>query len=108
MRYANDALRFFLELAALAALAYWGATRDVWAWPLLAVAAPLALAVFWGLFMSPKARYRLHDPLRLLAEIAVWGVAAAALAAAGHDALAIALAAAAALHLLLTFALRQR
>jgi hypothetical protein len=108
MRFANDILRFFLELAALAALAYWGATADTPVWPLLAVAAPLLLAVFWGLFMSPKAAHRLHDPLRLVGEIGVFGIAAVALLVRDQAELATALAAAAALHLVLTFALGQR
>jgi hypothetical protein len=103
VRYANDALRFFLELAALAALAYWGVTVDSPLWPLFAVAAPLLMAVFWGQFMSPKAPRPLHDPLRLAAEIGVFGIAALALLARDHDALAVALAAAAAVHLALTF-----
>jgi hypothetical protein len=67
VRYANVALRFFLELDALAALAYWGVTVDSPLWPLFAVAAPLLMAVFWGQFMSPKAPRPLHDPLRLAA-----------------------------------------
>jgi hypothetical protein len=108
VRYANDALRFFLELAALAALAYWGATVDSPLWPLFAVAAPALLAVFWGRFMSPKASHRLHDPWRLVAEIGVFGIAATALFVRDHDALALALAAAAAVHLALTFVFRQR
>jgi len=108
VRYANDALRFFLELAALASLAYWGATVDSPLWPLVMVAAPLLLALFWGRFMSPKASHRLHDPWRLVAEIVIFGLSAAALLVRGHDALGIAVAAAAAVHLLLTFVFGQR
>jgi hypothetical protein len=108
MRFANDVLRFFLELAALASLTYWGATVDSPLWPLFAVAAPLLLAVFWGRFMSPKAAYRLHDPLRLVAEIGVFGIAVLALLVRDQAALAIALAAATAVHLVLTFVFAQR
>jgi hypothetical protein len=108
VRYANDALRFFLELAALASLAYWGATVDSPLWPLFGLAAPLLLAVFWGTYMSPKASRPLHDPVRLGAEIAAFGIAALALLARDHDGLGLALAAAAAVHLALTFVFAQR
>ena len=108
MRFANDALRFLLELAALAALTYWGATADTPIWPLLGIGAPLLLALFWGQFMSPKAPHRLRDPLRLVAEIGVFGIAALALLVREQTGLAIALAAIAAFHLVLTFALGQR
>jgi hypothetical protein len=108
MRFANDALRFFLELAALAAQAYWGATADTPLWPLLAITAPLVVAGFWGHFMSPKAPRRLHDPWRLVAELVVFGLSVVVLLDRGHAALAIALAAATAIHLVLTFVFRQR
>ena len=62
MRFANDVLRFLLELAALAAQAYWGATADTPLWPLIAVGAPLVVAAFWGRFMSPKAPRRHECP----------------------------------------------
>jgi hypothetical protein len=31
-----------------------------------------------GLFVSPKATRRMHDPVRLITEIAIFGIAAAA------------------------------
>jgi uncharacterized protein DUF2568 len=108
MRFANDALRFFLELAALATQAYWGATADTPLWPLIAVGAPLVVAGFWGRFMSPKASHRLHDPWRLLAEVVIFGLTAVLLLDRGHTALGIAAAVAAAVHLLLTFVFDQR
>ena len=66
------------------------------------------MAVVWGLLMSPKAPMRTQDPVRLLAEIAIFGAAVAALAGAGHPRLALALAVAVAVHVVLTFPLRQR
>lgn len=53
---ANEGLAFFLELAALGALAWWGFTRDIGRVGsiALAVAAPLAAAVLWG--SSPRRR----------------------------------------------------
>lgn len=105
----NDVLRFVLELCALAALTYWGLQSGggPGRW-LLALAAPLTMGVLWGLFMSPKAAMRLRDPLRLVAEVAIFGAAVLALAAAGRPGPAMVLAAAVAVHLLLTFPLQQR
>jgi uncharacterized membrane protein YeiH len=87
LKGANLVLRFALELAALAAVGYWG--WDVGG-PLLAVAAVVAVAVVWGLFVAPRRRYDLALPLRLAVELAVWLAAGAALAATGHTALAVA------------------
>ena len=58
LRVGNLALRFFLELAALAAVAYWGATTAAGLVTRvgLAIALPSLVAVVWGLFISPKAR----------------------------------------------------
>ena len=96
LRGANLAVRFLLELCALAALGYWGWTSGSGAtrW-LLAVAAVGAMAVVWGLLLAPKRRIDLAKPLRLAIEFVVCGAAAAALAATGHTALAIAFAVAA-------------
>jgi hypothetical protein len=72
------ALRFLLELGALAALAWWGAGISV----AVAVAAPLLFAAAWGTFTSPKARVRLRLGARRAVELALWVAAAAALGAA--------------------------
>ncbi len=109
MRPANDALRFFLELSALAAAAYWGWTEPHGAlrW-VLVVAAPLAVSVVWGRWMAPRSTKRVGDPWRLIIELLVFGSAVAALARADQPTLAVVLAAATAVHLALTFALGQR
>jgi hypothetical protein len=82
----NLGLRFCLELAALAALGLWGAQAGSGTalHVVLAIAAPLAASVVWGLFVAPKARVRLPDEARLLIELAVFAAAAAAFAASGH------------------------
>lgn len=105
----NDAFRFVLGLCSLAALAYWGfrAEEGGLQW-LLGLGAPLAFAAAWGVLLASRAPMRLEDPLRLPAEIALFGVASAALAVAEPPALGLALAAAVALHLVLTFRLGQR
>jgi hypothetical protein len=109
VRSANDALRFFLELGMLAAVGYWawweahGALRWV-----LAIAAPLAIAVVWGRFMAPKSNHRVRDPWRLALEIVLFGSAVAALARVGDTFGAIVFAVLVAVHLALTFVLDQR
>ena len=85
MRVANLALRFLLELAALAGLAYWGAHTGSGAERIaLAIAAPLLAAVVWGLWCAPKAGRRLPQPGRTVLEAAVFGLGAAGLVAAGQ------------------------
>lgn len=109
MTYANDGLRFVLELAVLAALAYWGFSEfgGVVQW-VLGLGAPLLVAAVWGAFVAPKASRPTVDPVRLALEVTVFGSGVAALLAAGSTALALVFAALAAGHLALTFALGQR
>ncbi len=91
LKNANLALRFLLELGALAAVAYWGyKTGDGALRWVLAIGAPVAVAVVWWLFVSPKAAVDAPQPVRLLVELGVWTAAAGALWAAGHAALGIA------------------
>nr|WP_210757068.1 DUF2568 domain-containing protein [Azohydromonas sediminis] len=95
MSATNLALRFLLELSALAALAVWGARTGAtpFAAVMLAVAAPLAAAVLWGAFVSPKAWVATGWPVRLAVELVVCGAAVAGLAASGLPEMAVALAA---------------
>jgi Protein of unknown function (DUF2568) len=88
---ANLVVRFLLELAALAATAYWGyetgsgALRVV-----LAIGAPLLVIAVWWAFVSPKPRLEVPRPLKLAIEFAVFGAAAAGLWATGRHTLALA------------------
>jgi hypothetical protein len=109
MRAANDALRFFLELGVLASVAYWGwwEAHGPLRW-VLAVGAPLVVAVVWGRFMAPKSSRRVADPWRLVLELLIFGSAVAALARVGDTIGAIVLGVLVATHLALTFALDQR
>lgn len=101
----NLIVRFALELAALAALAYWGSQTGTGVVRLvLALTAPAALAFVWGTFLAPRRRIDLPKPVRLVLELAVFGAAALALVATDHDALAIALAAIALVSGLLNYA----
>jgi hypothetical protein len=91
LRFANDALAFLLELAALAALAVWGFTAGT-SWPLrilLGIGAPALMIVVWGFLLAPTADHRLTMPWLLVVKLVVFGLAAAALAAAGHPRLAV-------------------
>ncbi|MCK9486581.1 MAG: YrdB family protein [Dehalococcoidia bacterium] len=96
----NDVLRFFLELAGLAALAWWGfGTSEDGAlrWS-LGLGAPLMAAAAWGAFRVP------HDPkpdppvevpggVRLALEGVFFTAATAALYAGGAPVIALAFAA---------------
>ena len=91
MRTAVEALRFLLELAALAALAAWGwqAVEDPALSAVLAVAAPGLAAMVWGLWVAPASPRRLDDPTRLVVELAVFDAAVVALLLAGRVAWAV-------------------
>jgi hypothetical protein len=95
MKTANLAIRFLLELSALAALAVWGfRTGDSLALKiLLGIGVPLLAAAAWGTFRVDgdpnKAPVRVPGPLRLLLELAVFGGATAGLYAAGFPTLAL-------------------
>lgn len=82
----NEGLAFLLELAALAVLAWWGwqSVENTALQVLLAVAAPTAAAVVWGLFAAPKARIKLPLSGVLAVKALVFGAAAVALYAMGR------------------------
>jgi hypothetical protein len=84
---------FLLELCALAALGYWGAVagHGVWAY-VLAALTPLAAAVIWGTFASPRAPVRLATLPKVALRLSVLLGGAVALATAGPTWLAITLA----------------
>src|SRR5215213_7065272 len=88
----NLALAFLLELCMLAALSYWGFTLDQG----LAIrfgaglGVPILVAVIWGMWMAPRASNRLPEPLHLIVELIIFGLAIAALYAAGRPQLALA------------------
>ncbi len=78
------ALAFLSELVALGALAAWGwrtGEGDALRW-LLAIGLPVAFALIWGVFLSPRANVTLPPPtvlslkltLFLLVSLALWGV----------------------------------
>ncbi|MEV5956782.1 YrdB family protein [Streptomyces sp. NPDC051987] len=91
LRVINEGLAFLLEVVALAVLARWGwqAMDTAAARLLLAVAAPAAAAVLWGLFAAPKARIPVRLAGVLTVKVLVFGAAAAALYTMGLHAWAI-------------------
>lgn len=94
MRQLNLALKFLLELAALAALGLWGASisHGVGA-VLLAIGLPAAAAALWGTLAAPKARRRLPLRPRIRFELGFFALAAFALWRAGSATSAAAFAA---------------
>lgn len=74
---ANLALKFLLELVAVAAFAMWGASvADGVLSVLAAVAAAAACVALWGRFAAPKSAHRLGDAARVPFELGVFVLAA--------------------------------
>jgi hypothetical protein len=84
LHLANDALRFLLELAALAAVGFWAWSRfdDPARWG-LALLLPVVLATLWAVFRVPgdpgPAPVAIAGSLRLTLEAAFFGIAILAL-----------------------------
>ncbi len=80
MKSVNDAIRFLVELAALAAVAYWG-FREHSSWALKLVfglGGVVAITAVWGAWMAPRSERRAPELARALIEILIFGSAAAA------------------------------
>ena len=94
MRQLNLALKFLLELAALAAFGLWGFSISSGATAvLLAIALPALVAVLWGTLAAPKARRRLPLRPRVRFELGVFTLATLALWLSGSVTWAVAFAA---------------
>lgn len=109
LRNVNLALSFLLELCMLAALGYWGfqtgshlATKIV-----LAIGAPLVVAVIWGIFVAPKAIVPVSAPVHLLFQLVLFGLAIATLAQHDHTTMAWIFALVLAVNLALAFVWQQ-
>jgi hypothetical protein len=90
MLMANLALRFALELAALAAFAGFGLSLDasVVVRILVALVAAAIFVAVWGRWRAPRSEHQLIGPPGLGLELLIFALAAAALAAAGAPVLA--------------------
>lgn len=99
MKQANLALKFLLELAALASFAIWGASSESGTLAVAhAIIAPLIVALLWGRLAAPRSAHRLPRATRIPFEITVFALAVVALAISGHAAWAIGLGAVMALN----------
>lgn len=93
LRPFNLALAFLLELAMLAAFAGWGiyTGQSVPGKIGLGIGIPLVVSVIWGLFMAPRSSTRLRGAAYLALKLVLFGLAVAALVAAGYKTLGIVL-----------------
>lgn len=85
------AVRFFVELAGLIALGYWGfeTGRTTLQKYGLAMIAPLSAAAVWSMFVAPNASYDVPGLVRWLLEIAIFGASVLGLLAVGRARLAL-------------------
>lgn len=89
MRYVNLLVRFLLELAALAGLAFAGSRAAQHSMAImLAIAAPCCFVVLWWLFAAHEARYALPRLGKAILGVLLLEASAASLAIAGRPALA--------------------
>ena len=89
----NGGLAFALELGLLAALCYWGARTggSTAVRVLLAVGAPAAAAIVWGLFLAAGGpKFPLPLAAEILLKLVVLGTGALALYGTGHPLLGLA------------------
>jgi hypothetical protein len=86
IKVANLAVRFVLELSALIVLGAWEySVGGGWAAKVgLAVGVPVAAAVIWGTFVSPRAAVPVPGTVQILLQVLIFGAAAVALVQLGH------------------------
>jgi uncharacterized protein DUF2568 len=108
VKAANLGLKFLLELAAIAAFAYWGASHSpVILAVSLAIVIPAAFVTAWGIWAAPRSPRRLRRPARVVFELGCFALAAVALIAAGAAVVGIAYAVVAAVNAVLLAAFGQ-
>lgn len=81
VQYAVIAIFFFLELAMLVSLMYWGFSFDkgILIKIALGIGTPILAAIIWGTLIAPKASIPVSIPLRIFLQIILFGSAVAAL-----------------------------
>jgi Protein of unknown function (DUF2568) len=95
VRGLNLALMFMLELAVYVAAGAWGffaVDQPLWRRIVVALGAPIALAVVWSLLGSPKARYPLRGVGRIVLETLWFGAGALAAGEVASPAVGVAMA----------------
>ncbi len=90
----NAILAFFLELAMFAVFSYWGfhGEKNILAKWFLGIGTPLAVAILWGVFLSPNAEHRLDITAGTVLSLVLFLLAVMAIYQTNHPALAIAFA----------------
>ncbi|WP_028776720.1 YrdB family protein [Shimazuella kribbensis] len=65
IKNANLLLQFLIEIAALFILGYWGfkTGNQITIKIMLGIGSPLLFAIFWGMFLAPKANIPLNPVL---------------------------------------------
>jgi hypothetical protein len=109
-KVANLALAFLLEVCALAAFAWWGyqTGQGTLAKIVLAIGAPLLGAVFWGIFVAPRATFQTTPTVKFALALIVFALATVALYVTGLQTLALIFVIAALVNRLLIFVWRQQ
>jgi uncharacterized protein DUF2568 len=104
VKAANLGLRFLLELCLLAALAYVGLQVSI----VLAILLPVLVALIWGLFVSPKARFPVSSTWWIGIQIVLFGGAVVGLIVAGSTLLGVVFGVVVAANLALVLSWHQR
>lgn len=109
LRALSEAMAFALEMAMLYGLSVWGFTvsQAVWVCWSAGIGVPAATIALWGRWLAPRARRRLGRVGTAALSLALFELAALALAAAGHVRLALAFAITAPISVAMTFTLRH-
>jgi hypothetical protein len=109
LKFINLALAFLLELALLAAFAYWGIQTgsDTLVKVLLGIGVPLLVAVIWGIFMAPNSARRLQGGAYLTLKAILFGLGVAALIEAGSTTLGLVFAAMVVINTILLYIWQQ-
>lgn len=109
MKMLNEALSFLLELAMLVAFGYFGfhVGGPVWLKWLLGIGLPLVVAVFWSIFMAPRASQRLPWPILPVISLILFLTAAVLLYVAGGKTWAVIMAAASVINAVFVFMWHQ-
>jgi len=109
LKNANLAVAFFLELAVLGALGYFGFSTGHGALSKigLGLGLPAVAVVVWALFGAPQATWRLQGPWYLILQVVFFGSAVVALFAASQRVLGVVFALVFIVNLALIYALGQ-
>ena len=109
LKITNLTLSFLLELCLLAAFGYWGfkVGPNLLLQIILGIAAPLGVAVLWGIWMAPASARRLPVIPRLVVQVVLFGLAVWALVSVGQAGLALWLGGVAAINIMLAIVFGQ-